>query len=101
MSTIDTPDFGNAEVNAIARLLAERGFQLSRGTYAHPCGDTLPTVLISRPSEPRWTGPWQPYDNETATSEAQCALELAGITLDRWDRDAWEFCDDKPHMDAL
>ena len=85
MSTPDTPDFGNAEVNAIARLLANRGFQLSRGTYYPLNGDPVRSLSITRPDTPEWSGNWDAWkDGDEPDAEAICALLLAADAMERW-----------------
>lgn len=88
----------------IARLLAERGFQLGRGQYHHANGDVLPTVVISRPDAPGWRGAWMPWEIEPETEgdvagEAQAAFEIAGIAMYRWERDAYMFSDEDPTVE--
>ncbi len=83
-------------MECLARLLAERGFRLSRGTWM-PCnGKTVPTVCIDRPEQPGWGQKWAPWYAEKqyatdAAGEAQAALELAGEAIAKWNRDAFDF----------
>ena len=48
------------DIECLARLLAERGFRLSRGTWVLQTGDTVPTVCIDRPEQPEWGQKWAP-----------------------------------------
>lgn len=78
------------------RLLGERGFRLSRGTYRHGNGDILPTVVIDRPSAPGWSGVWSPWEaapelpGEVA-GETQMILDVASAALTKWDAEAYLF----------
>jgi len=81
---------------AFARLLNERGFQLARGTYHHGNGDILPTVVITRPATPEWSGVWAPWESTAelpgdVCGEDQAILEIAGEAIAKWDDDAHLF----------
>ena len=83
-----------SDMECLARLLAERGFQIARGTYHHECGETLPTVVITRPDTPEWGGVWNPWEKAPEYEgdiygEAQCALTLAGEAIAKWDKEAY------------
>lgn len=89
----------------IERLLQERGFQLAKGTYRHGNGDTLPTLVITRPDTPEWKGVWTPWEAESecpgeVAGEVQAAFELAGVAIACWDDDAWMFCKERPDSDS-
>jgi len=76
------------DMECIARLLAERGFQLSRGTWEYE-GIRLPSVVITRPNVPEWPGVWGVWepDDADAWGEAQTALSLAGQAIEKWQRE--------------
>lgn len=80
----------------LARLLAERGFRLSRGTWIPRKGESAPTVCIDRPENPEWGQMWAPWyahkqHATDAAGEAQAALALAGEAIAKWDLHAFEF----------
>lgn len=83
-----------SDMECLARLLAERGFQTARGIYHHECGETLPTVVITRPDTPEWSGVWNPWERAPEYEgdiygEAQCALTLAGEAIAKWDKEVY------------
>jgi hypothetical protein len=84
------------EMECLARLLAERGFRLSRGTWVLRDRESVPTVCIDRPEQPGWGQKWAPWYAEKqhatdAAGEAQAALALAGEAIAKWDMDAFDF----------
>ena len=84
------------DMECLARLLAERGFRLSRGTWVPRDGKPVPTVCIDRPEQPEWGQKWDPWyaEKQHATDtagEAQAALALAGEAIAKWDLDAFDF----------
>jgi len=88
--------FFGTDLDVIARLLAERGFCLSRGTYNHESGEILPTVIIRRSDTPKWRGVWTPWEaapevpGEVA-GEIQAAFQLAGKAILEWESVAWMY----------
>ncbi|NJL19198.1 MAG: hypothetical protein HC901_02605 [Bdellovibrionaceae bacterium] len=78
----------------LSDLMQERGFLVSRGTYQHGNGDTLPTWVIDRPDTPAWNGvwlPWEPVPEMPEDSEAQTLLLLCGSAIEKWNGDAYMF----------
>ena len=75
------------DMEVIARLLAERGFRLSRGTYRATITE-LPTICVDRPDTPEWNGVWMPWDVNakpgTGGTEAQAAFEIAVEAVRKW-----------------
>lgn len=91
----------DATAQMLADLMAERGFQVARGTYHHGNGETLPTWVIDRPDSPAWNGvwmPWEPNPEMPEDSEAQTLLLLCGMAIEKWDKEAYVFIEpNAPH----
>lgn len=80
----------SGDVAVLDRLMKERGFRVSCGTYHHPDGDELPTWDIDRPDSPDWTGVWLPWERIAQMpedGEVQTLLELCGRAIAKWEAD--------------
>lgn len=97
-STPSVRPFGPV-AQVLAHLMGVRGFRVSRGTYHHGNGETLPTWVIDRTDTPEWGGVWQPWDvvpEMAQDGEEQTLFALCGAAIAKWDEVAWMY-EDEPN----